>query len=275
MVHDDARTERGTPYQPLVMLAVAACAGVVFDRYLPAPVFAWQLASLAAWLAWLGFWRRRSERWASCVLLLSVFALAAAWHHCRWTLYDARELGLCATDEPQPVYLRGVAASAPREVAAEGFDPLRGRQSQELTRLTVDVSALRDGTSWRPTTGTVRVAVRGQLLGIRAGQPLELVGQLTTPGAALNPGDVDYDELARTRRERSVLFAESPDCLMPFDVPRAGVRYALENMRSAGEGLLWEHLTHDRSGLAAALLLDMREQLEPQRTAAFFETGTI
>src|SRR5207244_2430681 len=42
-----------------------------------------------------------------------------------------------------------------------------------------------------------------------------------------------------------------------------------------GDGLLWRHLGTRRSGLASAMFLGAREELEPEQTQAFLETGTI
>jgi competence protein ComEC len=49
----------------------------------------------------------------------------------------------------------------------------------------------------------------------------------------------------------------------------------LEELRAGGDTVLWRHLRHERSGLAAALLLGAREELDAERTEAFFETGTV
>ena len=59
-------------YQPLVIVLVAVCAGIVADRYWPLPVVVWWAVAGGAWVVWLGLWWRGWERSASMLLLLAV-----------------------------------------------------------------------------------------------------------------------------------------------------------------------------------------------------------
>jgi hypothetical protein len=94
--------EAPVAYQPLVTVLAAVCGGIVVDRYL-ALALAWSWpAAVIAWLTWWTLWRRGYDRLAVAPLLLSLAAAGAAWHHCRWSLFDAREIGLAAADVAGP-----------------------------------------------------------------------------------------------------------------------------------------------------------------------------
>ena len=49
----------------------------------------------------------------------------------------------------------------------------------------------------------------------------------------------------------------------------------IETLRSHCNKILWTELRHERRGLAAAVLLGAREQLDPEKIDDFVVTGTI
>jgi hypothetical protein len=48
-------------------------------------------------------------------VLMAVLALGGAWHHYCWNLFGEDELGLAATETPQPICIEAIAASSPEE----------------------------------------------------------------------------------------------------------------------------------------------------------------
>ena len=264
-------------YQPLVIVLAAACAGVLADRLLAWPLSVWWPAAAVAWIAWLVLWRRRTlDPAAGAILLLAVACSFAAWHHCRWRLCDAEDLGHSARSGSEPACVEAVVVRGPRRLPAPGFNPMKAVQIGERTRLEVEIRGVRDGARWRGAAGRARLNVDGQLLGVHAGDRLRIFAQLTAPGSRRNPGEFDRAGYARAMRRRSYLYASYPDCVTVID--RAGWwgpgRW-LEEIRGAGDRLLWQYLDHQRSGLAAAVLLGAREELDAERSQAFMETGTV
>jgi competence protein ComEC len=113
-------------------------------------------------------------------------------------------------------------------------------------------------------------------LGVHAGDTLRIVGQLSLPAAAQNPGEFDFARHARADRQLCRLSADSPDCVEVVDRPASwGPARLWEELRGRGDSILWRRLAHQRSGLAAALLLGIREEMDAETTQAFSKTGTI
>jgi len=266
----------GPRYQPLVIVLVAACAGIVADRLLGLPLVVWWPATLIAWLVWLIFRRLGRDRTAAVVLLSAVASCAAAWHHCRWSLFADDDLGTYARAVAQPACVEAIAVTGPRRLPAPEFNLMHIMPIGDRSRLEVEAIRLRDGARWRAVSGRARLNVDGHLLGVRAGDRLLIFAQLTAPRAAHNPGEFDYAAHARRRRQRGQLNASHPDCVTVLE--RAGSwnpQRWIENLRSGGDKLLWKHLDHRRSGLAAAVLLGAREALGYERPQAFVQTGTV
>ena len=263
-------------YDPLAILLVPAAAGIALDRLLGPSAVAWWLLSAAAWALWCIAWRLGHDRAAALVLLLSIGSLAGAWHHDRWNLFGADELGRCARDASEPAALEVTALTGPRHVPAPAHDPLRAIPLGDRSRIEIAALRLRDGGHWRPVTGRALLTVDGHLLGVHAGDRLRVYCQLRATAGAQNPGEFDFAAFARGDRQLAVLRADTPDCVTVLSRGSAlSPRRVLEELRSKGDALLWKSVRHERSGLAAALLLGAREQLDAERSEAFLQTGTV
>jgi competence protein ComEC len=267
-------------YQPLLIVLGAVCAGIVADRYvsevLPLSFEMWWLVAAGALVAWLMFWLRRAPWWSMGAVLMAVLALGGAWHHYCWNLFGEDELGLAATETPQPICVEGIAVSAPEEAPAPAFDPLRSLPSGVMTRLLVDAVAVRDGAQWRTASGQAQVAVEGELSGVHVGDRLRIFGLLEAPLPAGNPGEFDTAEFDRSKRELCLIRVKQPMCLT---VTEAGSKWErarwISEIRQAGDRLLWSYLSKERAGMAGAVLLGEREEVDHETSEAFLETGSI
>ncbi|MEX2137705.1 MAG: ComEC/Rec2 family competence protein [Pirellulales bacterium] len=293
---------RATESQPLMIVAVALAAGIVVDRHMPAPVAVWLAIgamALAAWFILDGritpfvaaatvppqpdalpkpiapprFWR---AGFAIAALLLAVAACGGLRHHLHWRLFAANDIGRFARELPQPVCLEVVALSGPRRRPAPPPDPLRSVAQSAHTMLRVRATAMRDGDFWRTVDGRATLMVDGSLLGVQAGDRLRVVGQLQAPPPPGNPGEFDFAWHRRGDRELAAIRVDHPDCVQVVETaPAYSVRRALGKLRSAGDRLLWGTLSHERAGLAAAVLLGTREQLDDEVQNQFLVTGTV
>ncbi|MEX2560725.1 MAG: ComEC/Rec2 family competence protein, partial [Pirellulales bacterium] len=271
-----APAREGPRYQPLVIVLAAVCAGMAGDRFAPWPAQAWWAVAAGGWLAWLVLWRRGRERAAAAWLLIALAAAGGAWRHAQWHLFDQNEIGLYAGDQPVAAMIEATLISGPRRVPAPAPNAMRAIESGDRTRMLVRVTALRDGDAWLPASGRSLLLVNGHLLGVSVGDRLRIACRLSAPAGPRNPGEFDFARHARGRRQLSLLSADFPQCVtVTARRARWSIGQWFENLRTGGDEALWRRLAHERSGLAAALLLGAREQLDQETTDAFARTGTI
>ena len=267
---------RAPRQHPLVVLAVAVCTGILIDRHLPLELAWWWVLTALALLIWLIVGRRGWHVAASWTLVLAVAAIGGAWHHWSWNLFQPDELGLAAREAAQPVALRATALENPRLVPAPVPNPLRTIARGKESRFKVHVTAVRNRDRWQSASGRAQVFVDEALDGIQAGDELTIFAHLLAPRPALNPREFDAALHQRADRTLCRVYANCSAC-----ITSAGPdswwqpRRWLGRVRSNCQEQLWQNLSHQRSGLAAAVLLGAREQLDRDRVDAFFVTGTI
>jgi competence protein ComEC len=276
MQQPHASADVRSAYQPLVTVLAAACLGIALDGLLAWPVWCWWPAALVGWIAWWALWRGGQSRWSSVPLLASVALTFAAWHHDRWSLFESHHVARLSPAEAGPAALEVRAAGTPRRIPAPPPDPLRTIATPERTRLEVEVRALRDRDVWRPASGRVTIYCDGSLRDIRAGDQLRIFCQLGPLAGPANPGEFDFAAQARGERRLCWARSEFPECITRsgsrgwFDL--SGLAGAL---RTRGEALLWRNVGPEQTPLAAAMFLGAREELDPDVTQAFVETGTV
>ncbi len=264
----------------LVMVVLWMVLGIGLDRlagFSAGVYFAGAVASLVAW--GLVRWSMTHERTASLssVLLgLSVALLAGAWHHDRYTLFLADDLGLLQGEFPQPVCLEAEVMQTPRVRSAPAPSALRIIPQGDVTDLVVWVRRIRTAQGWQKGSGWADVSVQGHLLGVEAGDTLQILGESSCPRGVLNPGEVDFSYFQRSRRTMVRVRVDFPEAVSRV---RQGswfsVRRWIGRIRSAGLASLRQHIAPERSHLAAAILLGAREQLETEQNQEFLVTGTI
>jgi competence protein ComEC len=263
-------------YQPLLVTLAAACAGIVVDRRFGFSMPAWLATALLALVFWWLLWRGGRDRIAGIALLAVVATVGGAWHHWRWHFFAADEIGLFARELQAPVCVEAVATSGTKRIPPPQYDPLRPPQFGDETRLEIRLTAIRDGDEMRSASGPARLVVDGDLLDVQPGDRLTIFGRISTPSPAGNPGETDYAELARGRRELVMIRSGNPQCIATIGQARWWQPDLwIERLRSAGDQLLWRNLSHQEAGLAAAVLLGSRDELDPQRIEPFMLTNSI
>lgn len=271
-------------YAPLVVVLAALAAGILLDSRLPLPASAWLAAGGISLLGWFFFWWCGHTRASAWILLGAVACAGAARHHGHWNLYRADELGRAADEAPRPVCLRAAALTSPRRVAAPPDNPLRTRPTGERSRLLVAVTHVRDGRAWRTASGTAELYVDGHVLGVQAGDHLQVFALFSQPPHPLNPGDFDLAWHRRCDRQLVQLDGRFPDALTRL--ARGTLwdwRRWLAILRDPCHGILWDCISQraggrqgeDQAGLASALLLGAREHMDWERTEPFVTTGTV
>ncbi len=266
----------GPRYQPLVIVAAAVCAGIVADRYCRLPPAVWWAAVVSAWAAWLVLWHGQWDRTAGVVLLLAVAACGGAWHGCRWRLFAEDDLGFFARPVDYPVCVRAVARTGPRRLPAPPTDPMRGLPLGDRSSLAVDLVGIRDRAEWRPASGRTKLLIDGHLLGVHAGDRLQVFGQLTASQGPRNAGEFDFARHARTDRILSGLRTENPVCVtVVSSASPLNPRRWIDAARTSGQRVIRRTLDPRHAGLASTLLVGAREEVPSRENEAFVETGTI
>lgn len=263
-------------YQPLVNVAIAAIAGVIFDRAVPLPLALWWLFAAGLLSVWLVTANRGRTALASLILGGSCAALAAGWHHVRWNLFAADQLATFAPTDSGPVCLRARVIGNVSWLPVRPFDPLRGMPDGPRSRLRLAVLEVRDGACWQPASGNATLDVEGRASGFEPGMRLEILAQMARIGPPLNPGEFDYAAHARADRQLVRLWADSTAALTILDRPGGfAPSLWLNRLRAVAGRQLQEQLAADRVGLADALLLGTRDQLDEVRTQDYFLTGMV
>ncbi len=263
-------------YHPFLLLLTAVATGMVIDRCWPQAPRLWYVASIVAAVIWLGAWLRQYQFVATYLLLLAAAAAGGAWHHDQWRLVQQDEAGLCVTEEIRPLACEAVALTSPRWSPAPPLSALRTIPKGDETELLVWVTSVREGAAWRPASGYAMLDVDGHLLGVRAGDRVRLLVLASQPMEPLNPGEFNYALYERSSRVFCRLRGLFPESVTV--VERGSFwswRLWLSRLRESGNSVLRQHISPQRSTLAAAILLGAREQLDPERNEGFLITGTI
>lgn len=263
-------------YQPLVIVLAAAATGIVTDREFAVPWSVWLAVAIGSLWAWRLMWRRCWWVRANLCLLLAVAACAAAWHHSCWRLFREDEIGLSASVEGQPICLEAIAATAVRHRPAPPDDPMRSMPAQPQSFLVLQVMRLRNGVEWQAASGQVTLTVYGELQAVRPGDQLRVYGRLISTTPPLNPGDFDFSAHQRGDRLLCRLDCDAPACCQVLK--RASpwrLAYVIPAIREQGDAMLWRYLRREPAGLATAVLLGIRENVDFERQESFLVTGTV
>ncbi|HEX3599625.1 MAG TPA: ComEC/Rec2 family competence protein [Lacipirellulaceae bacterium] len=276
-------------YQPLVPVLIAIAAGMVVDRYGSQHIpFAWVSGQHSAWFVlwwlsgaaclaiWCVAWRRRNECAAAWLLLASAALAGAAWHHFNWFSFSGDDLARYADYDSHPACIEAVACESAERVAAPSPTPLRAIPGSEHSRLLVNVTGIRDGRTWMPTSGTCQLTVQGHVLWIHPGDVLRIFGKLGRPSPPMNPGEFDFAARARADRQLTRIRCTTPESVVRTS---AGSRWTpqslLDAARAEAKQLVRSMVGPNRAGLAAAILLGAREGLPYEETEPYLETGTV
>ena len=270
----DGAPVAATRYQPLVVILAAFAAGIVWDRYWPLTLGTWLLAAGLALVLWWLAWRKEADSVATFFVLAGAVGVGAAWHHCDWHLFADDEIGRFAREESQPACVEAIALTSPRWSPAPRRNPMNSMERGEHSELLLSLRRIRDGKSWRDVSGRANAIVEGQLLGVSSGDRVRVFAMLNAPSQPLNPGEFGFADHARGERRLAHLHCEFPQAVSVVERgPTWKWRWVLNEIRDRGNQQLWRHVRSREAGLAAAVLLGSREQLDEELNKGFFTTG--
>lgn len=269
-------TEVCSPPAPLAWAVGFAAAGIIIDRFVGPPFFWWIAAAVLSLISWALLRRKIHGKVAAAVMLLAIAALAGAWHHACWSLFAANDIGHFARAKPYPTVVEAIAVGGCRYRPEPPRDVLRTIPEQESTELTLRIVSIRDRETYIPASGICTVKVTGNLAGIEHGDRVRVFAMLVKPNRPMNPGDFDFRELLRSRRQLCFMRAESPASVIKLSSGSSWnpIRW-LHIVRRQGVAALAKATGASQAPLAGAVLFGAREQLDADHVEGYFVTGSV
>jgi competence protein ComEC len=262
-------------YQPLVRALAAASVGIMADWYWPLRFAIWWMASLLALGIWYLLAKKGRHRTAAAAIFVAILSVAGAWHHCQWNLFDENDIGNYATAKKQPIALEAIALSAPRLLPAPESGPMRSLRNEQMYRMDISASAIRDVDKWKPISGRSILYIQGDMPAIEAGDRFRIFGDVSIPTSAHNPGEFDRAAYLRSNRIRSQIQTQTDWITIVQPGSRWNVSRWLENVRRGANALFEQRLNPRQAELACAVFLGERELIDAERNESFMATGTI
>ena len=262
------------PYQPMLSVVLALSAGIMVDRFLYVHCHYWLSVSLIALVTSFST-RSRYYRIAVAALLVSILALAAAWHQLDWTWYRQDQLAFRLGEQTSPVCLEADVLSSPRLLPAPPVDPLCPFPQQRMSRMRLRIHRIRDGDCWAGASGEGTLLVAGDVLHVRCGDRVRVFAFARRPRGRLNPG-LAAPQGMRGQREIFQLRSTAPEALQRLH--RAGwgsPSVWMENLRLRICHILEHQLGPADASLAEAMLVGERQLVTADQREGFFLTGTV
>lgn len=266
---------------PLLPIALAATLGLLLDRYFGGSVIVGLAVACAAVLAWKFVRHPR----AAILLWLAFAGLGAANHHAHLHEFPDDDVGRHIDTEKRFASVRGTLTEDPITRHRNLADPLAPARRHDLDVSVLEVTALESsGGTWQPASGRVRLWVEhpatGEpapaMLGLRAGDTVQVVGQWRRARPPGNPGERDATESLRNQRLRGELrVAGTGAAITRWDTAPWGYTRILSTARRRGTATLNESLPASEANIARALLLGDGSALDRAEWDAYVRTGVV
>ncbi|PQO42959.1 ComEC/Rec2 family competence protein [Blastopirellula marina] len=261
--------------QPLVLIAPALCAGIVFDRYASCGGLPPMILLAAALAAWLWCWRSGRQIAGSCCVLLAVAAFGARLHDSAWNRFAANDIAMSVGDETQPLAIEARTLDYPIALPPEQESPLRSFEQEGAVRLQLEITAIRDGRDWRPAVGKASLLVQAAELNIGAGECVRVFCQGRRIESPANPGEFDFAAHSRAERTLVSLRTSFAECVESRAKPAFTVWGLIAEVRRMVSRNLAAQLSPQAAPLADALLLGNRTEVDRRLSDEFMQTGLV
>ncbi len=253
------RLRREAPVRaPLVIVAAALILGIVAGRYLPLPAGAWlALAAAGVFATAATFIRPHLHLATAAAVAACVFALGAAHARLAWHGAADDDVVTYVGRGRSLTRLRGRIVSSPQI-----FDPsagvLFGYRGGPQTAFVLAAGAIRTEGGWRGVEGLTRVVIQQADDRLAAGQRVELLGWLSRPRGASNPGQFDRAADARRRHVLTQFRVEASDGVaIAAGAEMPWYERAMWNVRAGARQHLWD-CGGDDAPLLSALVIGER-----------------
>ncbi|MCL2743388.1 MAG: ComEC/Rec2 family competence protein [Planctomycetaceae bacterium] len=281
---------------PLSSVFAAAVLGIIADRFLIGNLLSFalpfwiltMLLSLAGFILFNRFNRRKTHSTAALFILSTVFAVFGLHHYLHWYRSASDEIGFLVANAAFPAVLQGTVIETLRILPPPKPDPGRVFDVQERTLFTLQAEKLRNNGGWLSVSGKVAVSIDGSKTGLHIGDKVNIIGKLSKPMPPQNKGDFDYAAMLRTYRIISTVRVACPDAvvLVPpesktftrfftTDYWYIGTLRFFETIRLAARNNLKKVMSPEALPFAEAMLLGFRENVDEDTVVSLIETGTM
>ncbi len=267
---------------PFIIVLAAVVTGILADRFISIAMNWWVICSVISFAAmWYSVVTGRS-RIGFASLFVATAALLGCWHHLHWRLYPESEISRILPQDPHgdhAVLVEAIAVEHPTTQIATTPNPMATVPRGDRTSTRIRFSRIRSNGRWRVASGLADMFVEGHLVGVKAGSRMQILGRLSRPKRAINPGERDRRMQRRGERVLSQLHVGFPDCVsvIPNESVSALERVSavLNAVRGRCHAAIERHVGSENSELAKALLLGARDGVASETIDAFFLTGTM
>lgn len=265
------------PFQrrsPATSVAAALAAGIGCDHFRPMSVGFWLALCACALVGWgVCFWRSRLAPGALC-LLTAVGAGGGAWHYLNWSIVADDHVAGFARETPQPVRIAGRIVDSPWLVPKREAPLPSSMPQSDRVLCTLECHALLENRNQIPVSGRVRLEISESAPTIDAGDLVVVVGRLSRPSIARNPGGFDFRRYLRASGLHAILRCDEADDVRVTGSTGGGWRRWQSHLRRRSEALVASHLSPETSPVGTALLLGTRSAVPEDVRLAFAESGT-
>ncbi|MCA9212063.1 MAG: ComEC/Rec2 family competence protein [Planctomycetales bacterium] len=266
---------------PFIIVFLSVAVGIVVDRYLAIAIVQLIAAAVCVLVSWFTIVTKR-KRIAFAALFVATGLLFGYWHHLQWRIYSCDEVARYLTstsDESIPIRVQGTVVEPPTVRRAGPADPLSTMPVSDRTVTELQIRRVNVQGTWQLASGKVELTVQGHVVGLMAGDRVEVLGELQRPRRAKNPGERDFRQMKRSQRILCLLRSPYPDCVSIL--PRIEQWWSLRTMsrwlhriRGNCHIAIQQHV-HPNAELAKAILLGTKDGVDLETIDAFFLTGTM
>ena len=242
----------------------------------------------------------RRANWSIITLLILVFLTGIAYHHLRFFSHADNNISNFINTQKVPVRLQGVAISPliSKSVTASQFNSLKYRKKTSTFLLRAEAIEITSDTvisgtllqKWIDISGTIKVNIyqtrqeESTLLHknyyhpevLKYGDKIELIGNLSRPSTARNPGQFDYQKYLKKQNPR-VEATAGVVSLNNIKILSEGhgnlfytVVYGLKEKLNA---VIEKQVKKESVPLVSSILLGDRERVQENLMSGFFADG--
>jgi len=277
-IEHEGVVSRWPSYQPMVLVCFAFALGVWSDRLVGLNWIVSSSGAAACLVGWIAIIKSGdTERFSSIgstLLLIGLVFIGSFWHHGRWNWFGESEIGRFASNVAQPCCVEAIAISEPRWMAVQ-TEESSYKNEKVRTKLTVRVTAIRDGVEWKRASGVSDLVIHLPTRHVRSGDKIRIFGKLVASTPPTNPGQFDFRDFYRAKSKLAFLHAYHADSVKVIEPAGWGSVKLLSRLRQRLNEMTWRHVDESEAGFASAILLGNREQLSKSRRDSFMETGTV